>query len=323
MLHASVVKEWMKGLGELLEKYKFPPQLIFNMDETMLDSSGHKVHVLTRAHSPRPFTENEAKLEHISLVLCISASGSFLRPLAIFPLKTAPYLQDEVKNFFSISGQPNGFISNDIWADWIAKIFISHVNKIRQLLNLPQQKALFIVDSHITRKHEPTIKLFEEHNILVYILPSHSSTILQPLDLTVNAEFKRLIRLRFKPIKDEDKPTKRSRVLYKSIECLQGAFLAIHITDRFARAEIWPFSAKASLNSALVKHPDDLINYAPPTKRKRGPKIAGKVLTYGEAIALLEYPKPPPPVQPPPLMALPPPPLKPTPKITPIAVVTF
>jgi hypothetical protein len=94
----------MDKLGELYSTHHFPAQFIFNMDETMLDSSGKKVKVLVRSNSPCPFTENEVKMEHISLGLCVSAAGGFVAPLVIFALKTEPYLLDVVRNFFHISG---------------------------------------------------------------------------------------------------------------------------------------------------------------------------------------------------------------------------
>jgi hypothetical protein len=196
-----------------------------------------------------------------------------------------------VREFFHISGQQNGFIVNDIWHDWVKKMLIPHIENLCQQFKLPHQKALLLVDSHSTRKHQPTITtLFEQHNIYVKVLPAHSSTILQPLDLTVNGEFKRLLRLRFHPKTGEDTPTKRSRLLYTSVECLQGAFLGMHITDGFARAGLWPFNIEAPLNSSLVKHTIDTINFAPPPKRKRGPSIAGKVLTTTGDIQLVAQP---------------------------------
>lgn len=161
-------------------------------------------------------------------------------------------------------------------------IFIPKVNEIRRNIGKPTQKALFIVDSHSTRKNEEAIRLFEENNICVVILPAHSSTILQPLDLTVNGELKRLLRLRFRPKKDLDTATKRNKLLYKTVECLQGAFLAMHITDGFERAGIYPFSKEAPLNSSLVIHADDRVDFTPPAKKNKTTRIAGKVLTLGD-----------------------------------------
>lgn len=272
----------MEKLEAILLKYDFPPELIFNFDETMLDASGHKVKVLVRSTDPKPFTENEAKLKHMSLGLCVSASGSYVRPLLILPLKNLPPLLPQVTTFFSFSGQLNGFIDNSIWHEWVKNVLIPHINKIRQQLGKPNQKALFIVDSHSTRKHQPTILLFEENNICVIILPAHSSTILQPLDLSVNGELKRLLRIRFKPKDGEDTPTKRNRLLYATVECLQGAFLGMVITDGFARAGIFPFSKEAPLKSDLVKHAHDEIDFSPSSKRGKGTTIAGKVLTVGD-----------------------------------------
>jgi hypothetical protein len=42
----------MKEVGNLYEKYEFPPYLIFNMDETMVDVGGSKLKVITRVKSP-------------------------------------------------------------------------------------------------------------------------------------------------------------------------------------------------------------------------------------------------------------------------------
>lgn len=265
-----------------MTQHQFPPELIFNMDETMLDASGHRVKVISQASSPRPFTENEAKMEHITLGLCISASGSYLRPLAILPLKTLPPLEPRVVNFYSLSGQQNGFISNEIWHEWVRTVFIPHINNVRHQLGKPGQKVLFLVDSHSTRKYEPTIKLFEQNKIIVLILPAHSSTILQPLDLTCNGELKKLLRANFLPVADEDRPTKRNRLLVTSVFCLQGALIGLHIMNGFRRAGIYPFSKEAPLKSNLIRNPLQELEFRPPLKKKRGITIAGKVLTNGE-----------------------------------------
>src|SRR5271163_4339189 len=183
----------MGKLEALLLKYEFLPALIYNMDETMLDASGHKVKVISCASSGRPYTEKEVKLKHITLGLCISTSGRYVCPLAILPVKTLPQLNAQVQGFFSIFGQPNNFIDNFIWHAWVRDVFIPHVNNICKNMSQSNAPVLFFVDSHSTRKHEPTKKLFADNNIIVLVFPAHSSTILQPLNLTSNRELKTLL----------------------------------------------------------------------------------------------------------------------------------
>jgi hypothetical protein len=66
-----------------------------------------------------------------------------------------------------------------------------------------------------------------------------------------------------------------------------GAFLAMHIKDGFARAGIYPFSEGAPLNSSLIRSAVSEKDFQPPAKKKRGPSIAGKVLTNGEVPPLV------------------------------------
>jgi hypothetical protein len=109
-LKVPVITEWMGKLKTTMNTYHFPPEHILNFDETMLDASGHHVKVLVCAHDPCPFTENEVKLEHISLGFCISAVERYVHPLYILPLKNLLHLEEQVKSFYSFTEQRNGFI---------------------------------------------------------------------------------------------------------------------------------------------------------------------------------------------------------------------
>lgn len=129
-MKAPVIAAWMNKVKAALDTYNFPPELIFNFDETMLDASEHKVKVLVHSGDEKPFTENETKLKYMSLGLCISASGFYVCPLLILPLKYLSGVVPQVERFFSFSGQANGFINNKIWHDWVKKVLISHINNI-------------------------------------------------------------------------------------------------------------------------------------------------------------------------------------------------
>ena len=174
----------------------------------LLNASGRRVKVITKASAPHSFTEISAKSEHITLVLAISAAGGYMRPLCIFPLQTLPPLDPRAETFFCISGQQNGFISNDIFFNWVCAVFIPHIIQIRKNLNRPNAKALLFIDPHSTRAYPPAIEEFEKNNIMVKVLLAHSSTISQPLDLTVNHELKRTLSIYFQPKASEALPDK-------------------------------------------------------------------------------------------------------------------
>ena len=63
--------------------------------------------------------------------------------------------------------------------------------------------------------------------------------------------------------------------------CLSSAQTPLYITERFSRIEIWSFSKKALLNSALVIDPLPLLDPLSPKKKKRGHGISGRILTEG------------------------------------------
>jgi DDE superfamily endonuclease len=122
-------------------------------------------------------------------------------------------------------------------------------------MNQPNTPVLFLVDSHSTRKYKLTKKLFEDNNIIVLVLPAHSFTILQSLDLICNRELKRLLRVNFVVVEGEDSSTKHNRLLYTSVYCLQLALGDFHIMNSFSRAEIHSFSKQAPLQSNLIHNP--------------------------------------------------------------------
>ena len=135
------------------------------------------------------------------------------------------------------------------------------------------------MDSHSTRKHQPTIIIFQQYNIHVFVLPAHSSATMQPLDLTCHGELKRLLRLNFLIVNGEKKGTTRNRLLFTAVECLQLALSGMYIKKGFTRASIYPYSREAPLKSNLVKDPNGEINFQPPAQQTRAIKFAGKLLT--------------------------------------------
>lgn len=100
---------------------------------------------------------------------------------------------------------------------------------------------------------------FYFNNTTSIFLFYHSSATLQPLDLTCNSELKRVLKLNFKPVDYENKPTKQNRLLYTTVECLQSALARLHVKKGFSKASIYLFSKEAPLKFRYVKEPNSLI----------------------------------------------------------------
>lgn len=300
ILTCTMVESWMIDLEKIMKEEHFPPQLLFNMDETMVDPSLPHLKVITSPYSPQPVVPVETKSEHISFVMCITASGQYIRPLCILPLKTLPPLQTEVQNFFYISGQNSGFISSKIYAEWITTLLIPYINQTRMTLNCPNQKALLIVDRHVTRQYLPAIEVLKGANVKVVELSPHSSHILQPLDLSClscHNEFKQKLRHLFEPMEKEDLSNKRNRLLHCSVYALQCALTGWIIKIGFARTGIFPFYLKAPLQSSSVKNFIQEEIQPVPKRRKRGIGIIERIIANGQDIT----------IEPPPLLpSLPP-----------------
>jgi hypothetical protein len=57
-------------------------------------------------------------------------------------------------------------------------------------MNIPTSRSLLLLDGHTSRLQYELWQSLSEQNVDVLILPSHSSQDLQPLDKSVNGEFK-------------------------------------------------------------------------------------------------------------------------------------
>jgi hypothetical protein len=297
----------MNTLEKIITEYEIIPELIYNMDETMLEVGTGHMKVISKKDAPRAYTIKPPNSEHITMVLCITAAGDYVKPLCILPLKELPRLHPLTETFFHLAGQENGSITKQLLQGWTVASFLQHVNQARQIMGKPDSWALLVVDGHNSRDHMPTILTMDAHKVIVQVIPAHSSTVLQPLDLTCNWEAKRLLTTYFTIKKNEGRVEMRVRLLHTAALVLQMALAPLVVQRGFARAGIWPLSPGAPLKSSLVRDPhEDVIKQAPAKKPKRI-GISGKILNERvDAVAtssIKVIQLPPPPV----ILALPPP----------------
>ena len=273
----------MVTYSDLLKEHGFGPEDIWNFDETMLKPTSKRLKVFTRRGSPRPVVADSKHMyEHITLGLCISASGHYAPTLVIFPLKCSPELPEEVLEFFAVGGQANGWIDSAILCNMIENIFAPFVKERNQTRGKPLAKTLLILDGHSTRAELDTKKLRDQYNIWVLLLPAHTSAILQPLDLTVNGEFKIDLKKRFKIQKDEPRPETRQRLLLATRESLEKVLNPTTIKTGFRRSGLWPLNPSKPASHGSVVAEIAPTTPTPPEKKKKRPFLEGGKLLWNQ-----------------------------------------
>lgn len=142
------VKTFFTNLESLLEKYKFVPSRMFNVDETGIST----VQKPSKQLGPKDVKQFGSKIswergKNVTAICATSASGSFVPPLLIFPRKRmSPALTKNgpVEGIYAVT--KNG------WSD--EKCFLQWLEHFRVYTNSsPENPILLILDNH---SHLPT-----------------------------------------------------------------------------------------------------------------------------------------------------------------------
>jgi hypothetical protein len=135
------------------------------------------------------------KGKRITLIACISADGSFMRPALVISRKT---FEDELLLFgytpdkVEIYDQPNAYIDRDIFIDWFRDTFIPEI-QARRVKHNYDGPAFLVMDNCTAHEGEEFRQMCQESNIIAIFLPPHSSNQLQMLDLSIFGVTKRMI----------------------------------------------------------------------------------------------------------------------------------
>jgi hypothetical protein len=106
-----------------------------------------------------------------------------------------------------------------VFKDCIIKLK-EDIKKKREKLNQSDARALLLLDGHPTRLQYHIWKDLQLFNTDVIIIPSHTSDLLQPLDLCVNGYFKQLL--------EKNRSFKKNEIKEKINDFLEEISNSIH-----------------------------------------------------------------------------------------------
>lgn len=174
------VGEFFKKLTETYQKHSFPPECVWNVDETGLTTVHRpsKVIAVKGIKQVGKMTSAE-RGELVTVCAAVSASGNHIPPFMIFPrvnwqprmLNGAPPGSDGIPH-------PSGWMTGPNFMK-----FLKHFARFVQ--PTVSRKNLLILDNHESHIQIEAINFCRENGIVLLTIPPHTSHKLQPLDRTV------------------------------------------------------------------------------------------------------------------------------------------
>lgn len=172
-----VVDSFYNLLASCMKKHSYPPDRIYNVDETGLScvakSQGKIIAVKGRKLSSAERGQN------VTATICFSAAGHYIPPLLIYPRKRlAPtFLTGAPPSTYGVA-HPSGWMQSEIFVQWIQH-FIKHTKPTEE------HPVLLLLDGHTSHvKNLAVIELARKNFITVLCFPPHTTHKLQPLDVS-------------------------------------------------------------------------------------------------------------------------------------------
>ena len=179
----------------LQKKAGIVPSLIFNFDETSINfTQRFRGKIIVGKNNPNITCSQPDRIESCTLALCIPALGSALDSTLLWPQTSVP-IQFQ---YFPVQGirvqlSESSWQTKKSFTQMMIDYYIPEFVNRRRKLNLEGHPILLFLDGHSSRVSVDFIRACKEENIIVAVLPSHTSSVTQPLDRCPNGCLKQVL----------------------------------------------------------------------------------------------------------------------------------
>jgi hypothetical protein len=282
----TTIGNFFDKLEELNEVGKYSPEMIANFDETMIQCTAKRFSVVGHADTEALYISKASEMPHITLGVCVFADGTHPPHLIIYPLKKLPSEIDEsflrVNRGLVFCGQSSGWITAKILESYLVETVLEYF-QLQRLKPGASQRGLLLVDGHSSRINEHLWQTFKDNDVDVMTFVSHSSHVLQPLDLCVFGSFKARLRGGMTALKTLTLSQKRAFVMKRALDALYHALSPTNIASGFEKAGIVPLDRNMPLSHPAINR-DPSTPPIPSRKRKTVISLDGDVLTSNETL---------------------------------------
>jgi len=287
------VKRWFEEVYDNIDLSKYQKCNIGNFDETMIASQKSEI-VIVHKNAKHSIKKNESFSEHLTLGCLATADGEHMPPLVIMPLSKLPRELDEYgkDGRIFVGGPQSGWIDKQTFKCWVDRFL--DWRKARNIAkSLPMDAPfLLFIDLHSSRENSEVLEMLKKENVEVVTIPSHTSHLLQPLDVGVFRHFKQFFRYwrrRFREwtvayengSKISEKAMQRYKVIRSCLAAMEQSFITEYIVNGFAKSGLFPKNLEIVLTNPKIIEAEA----ATLAMQKRGAiSIHGAVATSADVI---------------------------------------
>lgn len=174
------VGRFFSNLESLMERYKFLPARIFNVDETGISTVQNPCNILAQKGQKQVGVVASWERGKNHTVCCaISASGAFIPPMFIYPRQRMTTLLER--------GGPPGSIYRCNKSGWMTEeLFLEWLKHFKTAVHASNEDpVLLVLDNHSSHTSLNSYQFCKQNGIHMLSLPPHTSHRMQPLDVTV------------------------------------------------------------------------------------------------------------------------------------------
>jgi hypothetical protein len=151
---------------------------------------------------------------------------------------------------------PKGFIDRANFEYFFEYMVVEEIKKRRrQVVNCRSQRALIISDGHSSRCSTKVMTLARSNNIDIFILPSHLTHIIQPLDCGINRDFKYRLGTRICNEEKHSSADERRSFITALCTSIDSSLVMGNIINSWEKSGLYPFNPSRILKGQRLFAP--------------------------------------------------------------------
>ena len=238
----DVINRYYDILEETLIENKLfnEPHRLFNCDETGLPLNPKPLKVVDAKKAKNPSYLTGGDKSQVTVLACTNATGMVLPPFVIFDRQTLnPQMTigDVPGTLYGLS--TNGWITQDLFNEWFHRHFLLYAPSERPLL--------LLLDGHSSHYCPDFIRTAAASQVIVFVLPPHTTHLTQPLDKSAFSALKvawRQVCHEF-AVKNPGRVVSRYDFSNLFCETWGNAMTIKTVTSGFRVTGVYPFDRKA------------------------------------------------------------------------------